>query len=98
MAKIITGKVSGFVLVVDPNNDRHEYERILFDDAKAFWEKVGAVEDECSSHASDGGDCFPTDMLYYTQFRRDDNGAVEEQEGVGVSGDTKIGDAYDKLS
>ena len=97
MIETVTGKVAGFVLVVDPDNNRSEYERIPFEDLPALWERVRYVESACDSHSSDGGDCFPTAMLYYTQFRRDDNGEIEEQEGADVSGKTKVGDAYHNL-
>ena len=98
MIETVTGKVAGFVLVVDPDNDRGEYERIPFTKLPALWERVRYVESACDKHSSDGGDCFPTETLCYTQFRRDDNGEIEEQEGADASGDTNIGDAYTKLT
>jgi hypothetical protein len=78
-----TGKVIGFALVIDPDNDDGKRERFEFPSPEALWKKVTEVEKENRES--------PLGAAYYTIILCED-GKVLDREGVDVSGQTQVGD------
>ena len=108
----VMGKVDGFLIV------RNQTERLVFTSVeemmteidrvreieKAVWARVGKKAATGAELDAAGGKDIPSDE-YFTLFRRDDNGVIEEESGADVMkknpgqwpGErTKVGDPYEK--
>jgi len=93
--QLITGTVSGFVLVIDPNNENGKFEKIEYSDAAQMSTHVARLNREQVADYNanlNSRNWNPTETLYCTLYRRDDNGEVEQENGFDVSGKTNVGD------
>lgn len=97
---LITGTVVGFVLVVDPKNEKGLLDKVFYEDACAMHKHAEAFAKSERVFYSRNADLKhdPTAMVFLTQFRRDDNGVIEEQTGFDPSGNTQIGDIFLRLA
>jgi hypothetical protein len=90
---LITGTVAGFVLVIDPNNEKGKQERIEYKDATEMNAKQSIISrEEIARYNADTRNYDMMPMLFFTQYKRDDNGVITEEEGFSPSGDVKVGD------
>lgn len=90
---LITGTVAGFVLVIDPNNEKGKKERIEFQNALEMSAKQRPIYlQEVEKYNADTQNYDMMSMLFYTQYKRNDNGVITEEEGYSPSGDVKVGD------
>ncbi|MES2213663.1 MAG: hypothetical protein V4473_02380 [Patescibacteria group bacterium] len=91
--KQITGIVAGFVLVIDPENEKGKLETIRFDDAT----KMSACMSELTRSetayykANPRLNYDPTETRFWTEYKRDDNGQIEKEFSYDPSGNTKVG-------
>jgi len=83
----VMGLVSGFLLIIDLENLRDKYERVVFSDTLGIAARVKQIE------AAD----LQTSTDYFTLIRREDTGEVEEYEGIDFSGKTEVGECRVKL-
>jgi hypothetical protein len=95
VANLVTGTVAGFVLVIDPNNEKGKYERIEYSDATLMDERINRLrrEDTAFYKANRHLNYDPTEENFRTLYRRDDDGEIEEEFAFDPSGETKVGDA-----
>lgn len=64
---LITGTVAGFVLVIDPNNEKGKYERIEYKDASEMTEKQqGISREETARYNADTQNYDPMEQLFFT--------------------------------
>ena len=90
---LITGTVAGFVLVIDPNNEKGKRERIEYKDATEMNAKQKVISrEEIVRYNAYTRNYDMMAMLFFTQYKRDDNGVITEEEGFSPSGDVKVGD------
>jgi hypothetical protein len=93
--QMITGTVSGFVLVIDPNNTKSKFERVEYSDAAQMNAHVSRLNREQVADYNanlQNRNWDPTETLYCTLYRRDDNGEIEQENGFDLSGKTNVGD------
>ncbi|MBI3888711.1 hypothetical protein HY311_02875 [Candidatus Nomurabacteria bacterium] len=94
VANLIIGTVAGFVLVIDPNNEKGKRERIEYNDAVEMNTKQhGIWLEEVRRFNADTKNYDMMVMQFFTQYKREDNGIITEEEGFSQSGDVKVGDA-----
>jgi len=82
--KLVTGRVVGFVLVIDPKGKR---ERFVFYNPELLANKLQEIRVADREHGRVGGGKYnPTKFVASIQFRRDDDGEMFEQEGLDPTG------------
>jgi hypothetical protein len=89
-AAVITGTVAGFVLVIDPDNNKGLYERVEFSDATVMEAHSRQIERADNARNQDINH-YATGQIFFTVYRRDDNGEMEPSEGADLSGKTSVG-------
>ncbi|MDE2018950.1 MAG: hypothetical protein KGJ13_01235 [Patescibacteria group bacterium] len=94
---LITGTVAGFALVIDPANEKGKRERIECPDFASIKARVLQLHREnVAAYNADPRNYDPIETHYFTLYRRDDNGATEEDQAFDLSGNTNVGDAAHK--
>ena len=91
----ITGIVLGFLLIIDPDNEKGKYERLEFLDATAMDARMQQItqEDKELYRTDPTLSYVPTEQEPYTIYLRDDNSELDADEGFDPSGKVKVGDA-----
>lgn len=94
--ELITGTVAGFALVIDPNNGKGKCEDIKFAEAASMKARISELNREnAAGQNADPRNYDPIETLYFTLYRRDDNGTEEREQGFNF-GATNVGDTAHK--
>lgn len=91
--KLVTGTVAGFVLVIDPENEKGKFEQLNFDDATKMSTRISELmrADNEFYKANPRLNYDPTETRFWTEFKRDDDGEIEQEFSYDPSGKTVIG-------
>ena len=96
---LITGTVAGFVLVIDPENEKGKYGKVEYLDFTLMNACVSELRrKQFTDYNADPQNYDPIETLYYTLYKRDNDNCVEQEEGFDTSGNTQVGTIAHKLT